>query len=515
MLFQSHFLGHTRAHLKNLPSPGPRSIAPSDVVGSEVPSHVFQYGGLGHPLSIRRGEPGDFSPTPRSARASRARLGPVFEMSSRLTRVALSVGILIVLLTGAHAQGQPGSEGEAVPADTTPSSDEAPDSSPEGAAQPALGADAALPAESPLEPPESISTVATRSYKKGFVLKSDDGNYSLKIGGRIQTRFELEIPETGEEEAAFAVNRAKLGLSGHALSEAIRYKFQADFGKGKVVLNDFYVDYHVAKPVWLRVGQYKTAFTRQWLTSSGKQEFVDRSITHKAFGAGRGIGISVHNRIEKSPQIEWAVGLYNGTGEKAGISVDTEDDGDVSASFGDNVPGRLNPTIVARLGYNSPGMKGYSEADFEGGPFRFAVGASGRVEFDADKGKFASDDGDDSSIAGALDFAFKVNGVSGNVALYLASEQDGSGFGDQRISAVGGRLQAGYLIGGKYQPAIRYAQVNPDGADNTQHEFLGGFSVYFHKHKFKWQTDAGALVEKQPVDGQVDFVARSQLQLAF
>ncbi len=61
-----------RAHLKNLPSLGPRSIAPSDVVSSEVPSHVFQY------------VPGDFSLAPRSARASRTKLGPVFEMSSNV-----------------------------------------------------------------------------------------------------------------------------------------------------------------------------------------------------------------------------------------------------------------------------------------------------------------------------------------------------------------------------------------------------------------------------------------------
>lgn len=349
--------------------------------------------------------------------------------------------------------------------------------------------------------PAPSAPAALAGYEKGFFIKSEDGRFGLKLQGRVQTRYtfasELDPAiDEREEVTNFAIQRARLTLSGHAFEEGLTYKFQSDFGKGDVTLKDFYIDYEVGSQARIRVGQFKRPFSRQQITSSGSQSLVDRAITDKFFKAGRDIGVALHNNYEKSPELEWAVGVFNGTGDKPIFD---------GAGFS-NVPDRFGPAIAARAGYNQGGIKGYSEADLEGGPLRYGVGASVLAELDVD--------GDDASAVRAeLDYIVKVNGLSSTGGVYVATAQDGAGFADQSYNAVGFHLQAGYMLTGTHQLVGRYAMISPDGADSQQEVTLG-YSLYQFKHSFKWQTDASALVADGAAFGDA-LQVRTQLQLSF
>lgn len=370
-------------------------------------------------------------------------------------------------------------------------------------AQPQAEAAPAAPEQEPLV-----------GYKKGFFIQSQDGRFKLKIQGRVQARYTHEFLDEQDDRMAFSIPRARLTLSGHAFTENLTYKFQSDFGKGNVSLKDFYADYRFV-PGWLhlRVGQYKRPFSRQQLTSSGQLEFVDRAITDRYFGAGRDIGLAIHNDYEKSPAFEYALGVFNGTGDQSHLSGNVAVDlatgeGKIESGRFSNVPARLHPALVTRVGYNHGGIKGYREADLEGGPLRFAIGGSGLMDLNAD--------GDDSSgIEGEVDYIVKAHGFSTSGAAYVSSAQSGPGFSDQAFQAVGFHLQAGYVIADIIQPAVRYARIAPKGPDNDLQEILGGLSVYFHEHDVKWQTDGGALLSQVPGGGRTDFLVRSQLQLGF
>tara|TARA_B100000029_G_scaffold426168_1_gene434924 strand:+ start:2333 stop:3445 length:1113 start_codon:yes stop_codon:yes gene_type:complete len=333
-------------------------------------------------------------------------------------------------------------------------------------------------------------------YKKGFFIKPANSPFSLKVQGRVQSRFTYEglegIDKGADDEAAFAIQRARLKISGSAWDKKVTYKFQTDYGKGSVVLKDFYVNYALSKGLHIRTGQWKRPFSRQQITSSGKLELVDRAITDKAFGAGRDIGVAIHNNYEKSPGIEWVLGVFNGTGDKPVFT----------GSKFSNVPDRLHPTAVARLGYNHGGIKGYSEADFAGGPLRFALGASVLKNFD-------SDDSGDGSMAAEVDGIVKVQGLSLSGGFYTSFDADNA------LDTKGFHVQAGYLLSNKYQPVVRYAMIDPDGAANNSSEIALGLSVYFHKHNLKWQTDVASKRGEDVSISDGDTIVRSQLQLAF
>lgn len=367
----------------------------------------------------------------------------------------------------------------------------APETAPPPPPEPEVPAPVPTPTPVPVpEPaPRPVEKKPNVGYDKGFFLRSDDGKYSLKIEGRVQPFY--TVTRTNEPKDylhAFEIRRARLVLGGNIHSKSLLYKFQADFGRGSVFLRDFHADVMLANDVWLRFGQWKRPFSRQQINSSGRLETSDRAITDRAFGAGRDIGVAIRNDYEKSPDVEWTVGVFNGTGEASRIVSTTEidpDTGEATTTTANptNVPRKFKPAVIGRVGINRNGMKGYSEADLEGGPLRFGVGASVWLEGDFD-------DDDKSNQKAELDYIVKAEGFSTTGGIYYMTDQDGAGVLDATSSLVGFHLQAGFMVVPKHwQVSARYALVNDLLADEKttrdQHEITVGGNYYGFGHDAK------------------------------
>jgi hypothetical protein len=362
----------------------------------------------------------------------------------------------------------------------------------------------------------------TAGYDNGFFIQSEDGDFLMKNNGLIQLRFTYTNTDDGDErtnEYGFSVNRAELKFTGHAFSKRFQYAFQTEFGKGQVVIKDAYADIELVKnALVLRAGQWKRPYSRQYLVGEPALELVDRDDTVKQFGADRDIGFGFHNYFQKSPLFEYAIGVFNGTGYapwmKGEASVETDDQGNQTADLTKccsftNVPSRFSPTLVTRIGFNLRDIKGYSEADLEGGPLRFAMAASVHVEFDGD-------DDNVSRVRAETDYMLKAYGFSTTGAVYIASKADGNlQHGD--FEAVGYHFQLGHVCKGLVEPSLRYAGTIPDNdsGDPSAHRLLLGFSLYFKKHNLKWQTDGGPTFTEGDGETLVDGAVRTQMQLTF
>lgn len=351
---------------------------------------------------------------------------------------------------------------------------------------------AAQPAPDPAPAPEpprddKDRKTGTAGYDKGFFIKSPDGNYSLKITGRVQPFYTLRIGRDPLDfQSAFEVRRARLTLEGNLHARWLTYKLQTDLGRGFVTLKDFHFDAEFAEGTWLRVGQWKRPFSRQQIASSGRLEITDRSITDRAFLGSRDIGLAVHNNYEKSPGFEWIVGVFNGTGDAASFrpTVDPMTGAVTGGSFS-NVPGKLRPVWVARAGINRNGIKGYSEADLEGGPLRYAVAANVALEGD-------NDDDDRSQQRAGVDYSVKAEGFSTTGGFYLMTQQDEPDkLIAQELAFIGFHVQAGYMVTRCFQGAARYALVDARLDDDLdQQEISVGGNYYLFGHDAKL---AGAL----------------------
>ncbi|KAB2910738.1 MAG: hypothetical protein F9K40_02005 [Kofleriaceae bacterium] len=368
--------------------------------------------------------------------------------------------------------------------------------------------DVAPPAETPVEaeePPEVTAEevaapiidrgdgVAEVGYDKGFFIKSGDGKYELKLTGRIQPFYSgtFNKGEGAADKHAFEIRRTRLTVDAK-VHKSIGWKLQWDFGKGFLTLKDAHFDWKLADEVWVRVGQWKRPFSRQQINSSGRLELTTRAITDSVFGAERDIGIAIRNDYEKSPNLEWIVGVFNGQGVGSKLSGDVEVDpltgeGEITGGGFTNVPSRFKPAFIGRVGLNEGGIKGYQEVDLEGGPLRWGVGASVWLEADRDK-----DDRANQKVQ--LDYVVKVSGFSTTGGVYgMSSQQGPKTFSDQGLSHVGFHLQAGYLATPAVQVAARYAlvdvQTDFESASAVDLQELGLGASYFVKgHDAKFQT---------------------------
>ncbi len=341
--------------------------------------------------------------------------------------------------------------------------------------------------------------------KKVFTLKTEDGQFSLGITGRLQGRWEAVYLRGDDSELTdrFLLPAARLGFEGK-LRGTTEFKAQIDVGKGVVTLKDYYFDHPIGGPAWVRVGQYKKPFAREQINSSGNLQMVTRSAADKFSGSGRDLGVIVHNEYDKSPNgLEWAVGVFNGLGE---APVTTCKDATMPQTCtASNVPHDIGPQAVARVGWNHGGIKGYSEADLEGGPLRFAVAAAYMLDFKDGKSELFEH-------RVGLDFIAKVCGFSAAGGAYLVDKTDTDGkfeFGDQ----FAGFLQAGFMVTKKMEVSARGSQVPIAGGEHS-HEILVGYSWYGAGHAWKWQTQAGVIHDTGSAGG-TDKVLSTQAQLVF
>ena len=189
--------------------------------------------------------------------------------------------------------------------------------------------------------------VATK-HKKGTGFGFATGNFELWVGGLFQFEYYGLDVEFGQDTNNFRVKEARFEFKGKAFVEGFTYKFQFN-GSGAVTLLDAYGNYVIAEGIQVRFGQFKVPYSRQYLTSAGALELMDRSIVVNAFAPGRDIGIMLHDIVALGEgddmALEWAFGVFNGDGT--------------------NVGGNDNNWLgwAIRLGFYPMGMVEYSEGD--------------------------------------------------------------------------------------------------------------------------------------------------------
>jgi phosphate-selective porin len=145
---------------------------------------------------------------------------------------------------------------------------------------------------------------------------------TVKLGGYIQARetYQKAIGLTG------TINRARLAASGSASGD-ITWRVQGEFrtgnvgtGKASVSLQDAYVRW-VRSGVGVQVGQFKTPFTREFITSLTEVETADRSTAVDSLAPKRDIGAMVDYALGGRATVN--LGVFNGEGQNLTANTDS------------------------------------------------------------------------------------------------------------------------------------------------------------------------------------------------
>jgi len=132
-------------------------------------------------------------------------------------------------------------------------------------------------------------------WKGAPELSSKDGNFKMKVRGRIQTDYNAINQDraiTGSPSvSALELRRARLGVQGTVWGD-VNYILEADFANDSVSMKDAYFKYTGwGKHFAVQIGNFKTFNSLEHLTSSNYIEFLERASFVEAFGLDRQLGI--------------------------------------------------------------------------------------------------------------------------------------------------------------------------------------------------------------------------------
>ena len=352
--------------------------------------------------------------------------------------------------------------------------------------------------------PKTVPPAFTVSWKDGKTT-IESKSARLDISNRLQVRFtdeNREVEPAGDpDRGSFRIRRMRTKFEGWAYTKDLTYELQFDTAVESNLLQDANVNYdftHGTKLFQLKGGQFKVPFGRQQLTSSGNQQFVDRSIASDRFARGRDIGLQAWG-LPAGGKLDWRVGVFNGNGR--------------TVSRNDNDDYQLN----ARLTWQPFGDVKYSEGDFESTDkllFALAGGYESNERPVAAAGTTPAH-AVDKEILG-VDAVLKWKGLSIFGEWFDASnERTGtlSDFDDDGYVA-----QVGYfVIPQKFEVAARLSEIDPNAsvANNEQEETGLALGYFFSKHSNKLQADYREIETQSGSTTRKDKEFRLQYQIVF
>lgn len=198
-------------------------------------------------------------------------------------------------------------------------------------AEPKPSAKASGASKSSGEPGKAVAEVREAALvtadENGFVIKSADDRFKLRIGGLIQFdgRFFAEDDHRDNATDTFLLRRVRPILEGKIFDD-FGFRLMPDFGQGTTVLYDAYIEYTHYEAAQLRVGKFKEPVGLERLQSASDLLFVERGLPTNLV-PNRDVGAQLSGAfLDKI--VNYQLGIFNGVPDGANGDLDNNDDKD-------------------------------------------------------------------------------------------------------------------------------------------------------------------------------------------
>jgi len=367
---------------------------------------------------------------------------------------------------------------------------------------------------------EAEFPVKASHVSSGFRLETRDENWRTDLQWRAQMRYTDPYRSdprqlsafNADEQSNFEARRLRMKIGGHGFQPWLQYYFEVDLQPSRDVddssssasarVIDWRID--IAKWDWggIRVGQWKVDLNRERVDSSGRQQFVERSIANRVFTIDRQVGIQLRGHLfEDTPaDLRYFAGVFNGEGR--GVN-NTDDNLMYMGRLQWNFLGRDLSFRQTDVEYTDrpTGSLAIAGATHTGSCTRWSSSGCGNLDGFASPANAAADQYDISQVV--QEFAFKYRGFSAQQELHRKRIKDTTT--GVRSELTGGYVQAGYFFHNMFpavpQPlelAVRYAYVDEPNAsnlifENEREELTIGANWFFNGHNSKLTLDYSRL----------------------
>lgn len=360
-------------------------------------------------------------------------------------------------------------------------------------------------------------------FDKGFRFQTDDGDYSLQFKTRIQLRYANSMREgSANDQQSFMARRIYFTGTGSFLTKNLTYNMTLQPTNGGVAADTLYyswLNYKFMDASQVLFGLHKLNFNREEMTSSGKQQFVDRSLANERFNLDRSLGLVWHGKAFDK-KLEYYLTVANGRSTRA------------------NLNGNQEMLYIARVAYNPLGEFGYSESDTDNTQDLLLSVGLGGTYFQEETAVSATQD---DVLMGNADFTLKFHGFSFQSEVFYRNTDPGAA---ASVRDAGYYAQAGYfLIPKKFEIAVRASSLFDDMGDNgsavyfnngsltglggvndgvdeaadadNEHEFSAALNYFFKGHNLKLTGQYTFMLDGQAGTTVNNHIAMLQAQLDF
>ncbi len=364
------------------------------------------------------------------------------------------------------------------------------------------------------------------SFAAGVTVYKDGEKY-VKMGGRIQMQYHRVDPDNGSSTDELFLRRFRPYIEG-SIHKDWKGKFQFDFGKAEneneVAVKDAYMAYKGFENVKVILGNAKSSFSREFLTSSKKQQLVERTFVgdHNYGSPDRSLGL--HLKGDGGDKLTWGASFAQANIDPDAKKLDFDTPVNKNADFNE---GWL---YSARADFHPFGKLKMSQGDFKGDT-RATIGvAAFRWSNDGDVESYTS--GGTSTNAGKADVdevtgfeisaAFRAVGfsVDAQYNIFSADTVDrnftGGIYKSGSTDLENWAVEGGYMVmPSKLELVAGYESQDADNYGTEWARSSIGANWYLHKHDIKLQTTFRKNKDKNGVKGNDEDELFMQAQYVF
>jgi hypothetical protein len=166
-------------------------------------------------------------------------------------------------------------------------------------------------------------------YDKGFVVRSPDGDWSLRVNALLQFRYIANFRDnetTGVADVGgpgqnadtsddftkgFNLRKTYLTFSGNVVNKDLRYNIRfIQQNSTAVTMDDVFMEYAYGNGFFIRAGQFRPNFLKEQLNGEAFTLGVERGVVDSVFNQGRAQGVSF--KWSPSPEFNWMLDVTNG-----------------------------------------------------------------------------------------------------------------------------------------------------------------------------------------------------------
>jgi phosphate-selective porin len=208
-----------------------------------------------------------------------------------------------------------------------------------------------------------LTCLTANSQAAGIKIYEKDDKY-VKVGGRIQLQYHHEDPDEGSSSDDLFFRRLRPYIEG-SIHKDWKGKFQFDYGKAEddneVAVKDAYMQYKGFSNMKVTVGNANFPFSRELLTSSKKQQLVERTFVgdHNYGTPDRNVGVHLSGHAMDMKKLTWGASVSYAMIDPDNKKLDFDTPANKKSDFNEGW------MFGGRVDFHPFGMLKFSQGDFK------------------------------------------------------------------------------------------------------------------------------------------------------